>query len=102
MARLVTSTAVIALCAVLMGCGETDADRIKWAQDAVNKQLKDPASAQHGQAFVVTSTESSDKFTDMRFVCGDVNAKNSFGGYTGATRYSVLIGKPSSGGPTEV
>jgi hypothetical protein len=44
---------------------------------AVKKELRDPASAQFGpmSAFLM-----ADKSVD---VCGEVNAKNGFGGYTG-------------------
>lgn len=89
-------------CALLLGCSASEADYIKWAQEAVGKQLKDPASAQYGRTFVVPASEKSEKFSDMRVVCGDVNAKNAYGGYTGATRYIVLFGKPASGGDTAV
>ena len=46
-------------------------------QDKVKRRLKDPESAQFQNAFVSTSS----------VVCGEVNAKNSFGGYSGFKRF---------------
>ena len=94
--------ASLCLCMGLVGCSSSEAEYIKWAQEAVSNKLKDPASAQYGRTFVVPASEKSEKFSDMRVVCGEVNAKNAYGGYTGATRYIVLFGKPVSGGGTAV
>ncbi|MDD3467904.1 MAG: hypothetical protein PHE67_12210 [Campylobacterales bacterium] len=47
------------------------------AQIAVEKSLKDPDSAKF----------SNIKVFDNNTVCGEVNAKNSFGGYTGGTLF---------------
>ena len=51
--------------------------QIKIVQENVRKALKDPESARFG----VTKAAKSDK--DVVTVCGFVNAKNSYGGYTG-------------------
>ncbi len=60
----------------------SDAEQIAMAQEGMRKRLKDPESA---------------RFTDVRIglrmagnvgaVCGKVNSKNSFGGYSGAQRF---------------
>ena len=44
-------------------------------EEAVKKVLKDPNSAQ---------------FQNIKGICGEVNAKNSYGGYTGFKRFYVL------------
>lgn len=90
----------VALC--LLGCSDSDSKLIERAQQAVAAKLKDPQSAQFGKAYVVVETEKSSRYTEVKYVCGDVNAKNSFGGYVGATRYSVLFGKPVGKDVTEL
>lgn len=47
---------------------------------AISAGLKDPASAQFSGVAVVRSRHSSG---DITYFCGMVNAKNSYGGYTG-------------------
>ena len=81
---------IAGICLVAVGCGpETSTDRAEnavvaayaAAEQVVSSQLRDPDSAQF------------DPF-DLRFhlvssgmiVCGTVNAKNGFGGYTGKQR----------------
>ena len=49
---------------------------------AVNGQLKDPASAQYRNVRVSTKSAA---------VCGEVNAKNSLGGYTGFARFVLYL-----------
>lgn len=44
----------------------------RLARDFVSKSLKDPGSAE---------------FRNQSRLCGEVNAKNSFGGYTGFRRF---------------
>ncbi len=57
-----------------------------FAKRAVKAQLKDPDSAEFGE--VSTFRDADD---DVRWVCGIVNAKNSFGGYVGATPFVVRV-----------
>lgn len=59
---------------------------------AVQAQLKDPDSAQFRN---LAASED--------VVCGEVNAKNAFGGYVGHTRFiyvgtSVMMEQPDDGG----
>lgn len=63
---------------VLSGCGKSDIDR---AREAVAEQLKDPTSAQFRNERVVGSDKT---------VCGEVNGKNSVGGYVGFVSYAAL------------
>lgn len=63
---------------VLAGCGKSDIDK---AREAVSERLKDPESAHFRNERVVG---------EDRFVCGEVNAKNSAGGYVGFSSYAAL------------
>ena len=77
-------------CAVLAGCGESEAQkeaRIRaniqvMSESAVRAKLKDPGSAQF----------KNQRVSAKGAACGEVNSKNSFGGYTGYTRY-IFAGK---------
>ena len=62
----------------LAGCGKSDIDR---AREAVVDRLKDPESARFRNERVVG---------EDHFVCGEVNAKNSAGGYVGFSSYAAL------------
>lgn len=66
-------------CVLLAGCGNAD---IETARSAVKQQLNDPSSAEFRNEKV---------YHDVRglVVCGEVNAKNRFGGYTGYKPYVV-------------
>lgn len=65
---------------------EADAKRISLAKEAVAYQLFDPGSA---------------TFREVRMgvldVCGEVNAKNRFGGYVGYRTFWVLLPEVSVG-----
>ena len=51
----------------------TDAEKIAFAQDKIKLKLKDPDSAQFKNVYVST----------IKNICGEFNAKNSYGGYNG-------------------
>lgn len=59
------------------------------ARQAVLYQLKDPDSARFRDEFSMAKTHT-------RAVCGQVNSKNSFGGYTGFHRFIVGNNKLSN------
>ena len=62
-------------------------------EDGVRVSLKDPGSAQFQR--MIGATDASGRIT----VCGLVNAKNSYGGYNGASPfYGLLIVTPTSNG----
>jgi hypothetical protein len=79
------------------------------AEKGVKEKLKDPNSAQF------SNLRAYQKDAHMIAVCGDVNAKNSYGGYVGATPFisyvqtaqrsdgstAYLIGIASLAGSTE-
>lgn len=56
------------------------------AKAAVLATLKDPGSATFGRFHILTSVPGEGA------VCGTVNAKNGFGGLTGATPFFVMEG----------
>lgn len=65
-----------------------EADRIEYAsiataKKAVLERLKDPESAKFGKVVYRSSGA----------VCGYVNAKNSFGGYSGDTAFIAMLGR---------
>ena len=68
--------------------GDLENDRWAWAEAQkayvkvnVLARLKDPGSAYFGRVFVRVPDKFDKKANGI--VCGSVNAKNSFGGYTG-------------------
>lgn len=98
---------MLALALILTGCTESFADRVAKAkksgaahpqiemssfetsivEDAISSRLKDPSSAQFGAMAAALQTDGS------VIVCGLVNAKNSFGGYTGNQPYFGTLGE---------
>ena len=84
--------ASLLLACLLVGCGSSDSLLIGLAQTSVKGQLKDPESAKFGQITLLTPEQQSVKFKSIRVACGSVNAKNSYGGYTGALRFTVFLG----------
>ena len=54
-------------------------DFARAAEDYVRTQLKDPASAQFRNVHI----------SEKGFACGEINAKNSYGGYNGFTAFFV-------------
>lgn len=62
-----------------------DEDFIFYSQQEVTKRLRDPESAKFSNAIISRKTGSP-------IVCGFVNSKNGFGGYTGAQRF-ISAGK---------
>lgn len=53
---------------------------LKEAQQVMREMMKDPATVQFRRARIV-------KKDGLRFVCGEINAKNSYGGYVGFQRF---------------
>ena len=83
--------AQMTVAAVLSACGSPAPNRepIRWtvdeasthevseAKDAILRVLKDPGSARFGKAWAMQGSNG------LRSTCIYVNARNSFGGYTG-------------------
>jgi hypothetical protein len=68
---------------------------VEQAKDMIAKQLKDPESAQF-QNVVFRETEVISE-THFGSICGEVNAKNSFGGYTGYKRFTSKFSYTNDG-----
>lgn len=66
---------------------------IDYEKTVIPKQLRDPASATFGK--VSAHTDRKYKGKPVTAVCGTVNAKNGFGGYTGMKQF-VLIAETNS------
>lgn len=64
-----------------------DQAAIEQAQTAVTRELTDPGSAQFRDVFAYAKA-------DKWIVCGEINAKNKFGGYVGFKRFYVSDGRP--------
>lgn len=71
--------AAIIACTLMSGCSR-EAETVERVKDAVRAQLKDPSSAQFTNVRTVGDQAAL-------AVCGEVNAKNSFGAYVGPQRF---------------
>jgi len=67
--------------------GGSESQMEERAKEAISNQLKDPASAQFRNV-------RAKQFDDSSVVCGEVNAKNSYGGYIG---FKQFVASPSGG-----
>jgi len=65
--------------------------QITMVKNGVKAHLKDPVSAQFGN--ISASKDSKGQI----YVCGLVNAKNSFGGYTGSKPFNGLLAEIKPG-----
>lgn len=74
MKRLLLLAVLLVPLASAPALAQSDAARIATAKARVKAQLKDPNSARFASVRVNPRT---------KMVCGTVNARNSFGGYTG-------------------
>lgn len=82
-------TVMLPICLMLAACGQSEAEKARnkaemteiksqrMAREFVTGALKDPDSAE---------------FRNQRDFCGEVNSKNSFGGYVGFQRF-IAAGK---------
>jgi hypothetical protein len=61
---------------------------IKKVKSVTAYRLKDPASAQFRNIRRIEQTRQDGSVTEL--ICGEVNGKNSFGGYTGFTTFHVV------------
>ncbi|MEW2924909.1 hypothetical protein [Pseudomonas juntendi] len=62
---------------------EATKQQIAYAKDKASYDLLDPQSAQFRQLYAVSSGNGHD------YVCGQINAKNSYGAYTGFKAFYV-------------
>lgn len=62
---------------------EATKQQIAYAKEKASYDLLDPQAAQFRNIYSVSSGNGHD------FVCGEINAKNSYGAYTGFKRFYV-------------
>jgi hypothetical protein len=63
------------------------AEQVAAVQDGVKRKLRDPESARFGEMVAGRSKRG------VISVCGSVNAKSGFGGYTGNSTFSGILGE---------
>ncbi|WP_283125258.1 hypothetical protein [Providencia stuartii] len=74
----------------------TGDDAINFAKKTVRESMKDPSSTQFKSVEFYPSTPNQ-KDEIYGFVCGFVNGKNSFGAYTGFSRFYMNITVSNNG-----
>ncbi|KHE04764.1 MULTISPECIES: hypothetical protein [Citrobacter] len=89
---------VVAVLAI-SACKPSLDEFIRAGESLVKETLKDPESAKF-ESFFHSSGENDG------YVCGTVNAKNSYGGYTGKKKFYVYLelykGKVKTNGPVTI
>jgi hypothetical protein len=81
-----TLIAALALASTTLSA-EMPKDPAKWGREAKTKlshALKDAPSARWARLFVSSWSWKGERYPTL---CGEVNAKNSYGGYTGFKRF---------------
>lgn len=75
---------IAAVCMALAGCGKSQAQ--KAADEAAMQEIKTQRVV---RGFVMKHLKDPDsaEFRNQSGLCGEVNAKNGFGGYTGYRRF---------------
>lgn len=98
---------------LLSGCDGSSKHAEKYAEGVIGSSLKDPYTARFS-SLVTHRISQGNGYPDMVHVCGLVNAKNTFGAYSGNSRFVVsfldgdkqeliykTLEEPSSNVPTE-
>ena len=75
-------------------CSPSNASRanafnVEKAKAMIADQLSDPDSAKYRNLFISEFEEGKGTAASLLSLCGEVNAKNSMGGYTGYRRFVV-------------
>ena len=78
----------VAGAAALTACGSADENFIWTAEKNIARKLKDPDSAKFGKTFIVRKPADASGMSEVA-ACGTIDGKNSFGAYTGGTRFVV-------------
>jgi hypothetical protein len=84
MGKILFSFIFITLISACQNTGTSENQIIREAETAVANQLKDPYSAKFRGSFIVGGYPIH---SAPPTVCGEVNAKNSFGAYIGYKRF---------------
>lgn len=81
--------AIVALSALAFSCTASaaggDAAFVAAAKVVVTQGLKDPESAKFKGLGIYKSTSG------LNYLCGEMNAKNSYGAYTGYVRFASAV-----------
>lgn len=75
----------LGLCCGLIACGSKEPPSIEAAKLAISTRMKDPNSIQFRDVRVVALNTPAG---DTEVVCGEFNAKNGFGGYSGYEKFA--------------
>lgn len=86
---------VLALC-VLAGCKPGADKAVSIGQREVSAVMKDPDSSKFRNVKFIQKDEADDG-TVSGYVCGEVNAKNSYGAYAGFSPFMVNLAMKSKG-----
>jgi len=81
--------------AALTGCKPSAEKAIELAQKEVSADMKDPESAKFRYMRFIQQGEKDGVVGG--FVCGNVNAKNSYGAYAGYSPFFIAISMKSKG-----
>lgn len=82
----VVAMAVALLATAAHAAQVPDAKAITAAQNEIRDRMKDPAATQFRNVRVVRDSQGGAN------VCGEVNAKNSYGAYTGFAGFVSMVG----------
>lgn len=86
----------LSVCALfLAGCEVNQGMAVDKGKDMIASTLKDPDSARFESVYMVEEKVAGD--THYGFLCGSVNSKNSFGGFTGAKRFAARLSYSTGG-----
>lgn len=92
---LVKKFILIFAIAALTGCKPSAEKAIELAQKEVSADMKDPESAKFRYMRFIQEGEKDGLVGG--FVCGNVNAKNSYGAYAGYSPFFIAISMKSKG-----
>lgn len=95
---IISAAVIIILIIILISnsTNPTKSDAVSFAKKQVSQSMKDPSSTEF--KFVEFYPSSKNQKEEIYgFVCGSVNAKNSFGAYTGFTRFTMNISVNNNG-----
>lgn len=74
---------------ILAGCGPTNSQLESRATQEFSSNLKDPGSTEFRNLYLHNIKASG--LSKSAYVCGEFNAKNSFGAYVGYSRFYIYI-----------
>lgn len=87
---------VAVACLSLAGCFGEYSEAINYGESQIKQALKDPDSAKFSDVWF-SPDASNGKPRTSGYVCGKVNAKNAFGGYSGDAAFAIYVGQLDSG-----